>query len=204
MKYDNKTRVGVLETWERLRTGPRADEKEWDEKLTGKTASALKDKYKIAFDRTKMVPEDNDLCDRLFQAGMEMLLTMGIYNINTHRVCKYTEDEVLTAIAVAPDCLTLGEDRDSRQLKARKFDDPRPPINQGGPTGSPVTEEIFLSTMEAYAREPLVDSIVDGVVNTILGKDPIPGTPYEYAASRAEAVQVREAMARAGRPGMAF
>jgi methylamine--corrinoid protein Co-methyltransferase len=58
--------------------------------------------------------------------------------------------------------------------------------------------------MEAYAREPLVDTIVDGVVNTILGKDPIPGTPYEYAASRAEAVEVRQAMARAGRPGMAF
>ena len=46
MKYDNKTRVGVLETWERLRTGPRFDEKEWDEKLTGKTATALKDKVR--------------------------------------------------------------------------------------------------------------------------------------------------------------
>ena len=204
MKYDNKERVGVLETWERLRTGPRADEKEWDEKLTGSTATKLKEKYKLQFDRSKIIPTDDDLCDRLFEAGKEMLLTMGIYGMNTHRVCKYTEDELLTAIAVAPSELTLGEGRDSRQLKERKFDDPRPPLNQGGPTGSPVTEEIFISTMEAYAREPMVDSIVDGVVNTILGKNPIPGTPYEYAASRAEAVQVREAMARAGRPGMAF
>ena len=204
MKFDNKTRIGVLETWERLRTGPREDEKTWDEKLTGSTATKLKEKYKLQFDRSKIIPTDDDLCDRLFHAGFEMLETMGVYGMNTHRVCKYTEDEILTALAVAPDCLTIGEDRDSRQLKARKFDDPRPPINQGGPTGSPVTEEIFLATMEAYAREPLVDSIVDGVVNTILGKDPIPGTPYEYAASRAEAVEVRQAMARAGRPGMAF
>jgi len=194
----------VLETYERMRTGPRADEKEWDEKLTGKTATALKDKYKIAFDRTKMVPEDDDLCDRLFQAGLEMLETMGVYNINTHRVCKYTEDEILTAVTTAPAELTLGQDRDSRKLKARRFDDPRPPLVQGGPTGSPVTEEIFIPTIEAYAREPMVDSIVDGVMNTILGANPVPGTPYEYAASRAEAVQVREAMARAGRPGMAF
>jgi len=199
-----KQRIGVLETWDRMKTGEKVDEKLWDEKLTGQTATKLKEKYKLQFDRTKMVPTDNDLCDRLFQAGLEMLETMGIYNINTHRVCKYTHDEIMTAIEVAPDCLTIGEGRDSRQLKARKFDDPRPPLCQGGPTGSPVSEEIFTQTHEAYARESLVDSIVDGVMSTFNGHDPIPGTPYEYAASRMEATQVRLAMARAGRPGMAF
>lgn len=199
-----KERIGCLETWDRHLSGPRVDEKEWDEKLTGETAAKLKEKYKLQFDRSKIVPTDNDLCDRLYQAGLEMLVTMGVYNINTHRVCKYTEEEILTAIAVAPDCLTIGEGRDSRQLKARKFDDPRPPLNQGGPTGSPVSEDIFTATMEAYARESLVDSIVDGVMNTFNGKDPIPRTPYEYCASRMEAQQVRLAMQRAGRPGMAF
>ena len=199
-----KERVGVLETWERHLTGPRVDEKEWDEKLTGETARKLKEKYKLQFDRSKIIPTDNDLCDRLYQAGLEMLVTMGVYNINTHRVAKYTEEEILTAVAVAPDELTLGEGRDSRQLKARKFDDPRPPLNQGGPTGSPVSEEIFTATMEAYARESLVDSIVDGVMNTFNGYAPVPRQPYEYAASRMEAQQVRLAMQRAGRPGMAF
>jgi len=199
-----KQRIGVLETWDRMKTGPKVDEKEWDEKLTGQTATKLKEKYKLQFDRSKIVPTDNDLCDRLFQAGLEMLETMGIYNINTHRVCKYTKEEILTAIEVAPAELTLGEGRDSRQLKDRKFDDPRPPLVQGGPTGSPVSEEIFTQTHEAYARESLVDSIVDGVMNTFNGHDPIPGTPYEYAASRMEATQVRLAMQRAGRPGMAF
>ena len=199
-----KERIGVLETWDRMKTGEKVDEKLWDEKLTGQTATKLKEKYKLQFDRSKMIPTDNDLCDRLFQAGLEMLETMGIYNINTHRVCKYTHDEIVTAIEAAPAELTLGEGRDSRQLKDRKFDDPRPPLVQGGPTGSPVSEEIFTATHEAYARESLIDSIVDGVMNTFNGHDPIPGTPYEYAASRMEATQVRLAMARAGRPGMAF
>jgi methylamine--corrinoid protein Co-methyltransferase len=199
-----KERIGVLETWERHLTGPRMDEKEWDEKLTGSTATKLKDKYKIKFDRSKIIPTDNDLCDRLFQAGFEMLVEMGVYNMNTHRVCKYTAEEVNTAIAAAPAQLTLGEGRDSRQLKARSFDDPRPPLVQGGPTGSPVSEEIFTATMEAYARESLVDTIVDGVMNTFNGKNPVPRQPYEYAASRMEAQQVRLAMQRAGRPGMAF
>ena len=199
-----KERIGVLETWDRMKTGEKVDEKLWDEKLTGQTATKLKEKYKLQFDRSKMIPTDNDLCDRLFQAGLEMLETMGIYNINTHRVCKYTHDEIVTAIEAAPAELTLGEGRDSRQLKDRKFDDPRPPLVQGGPTGSPVSEEIFTATHEAYARESLIDSIVDGVMNTFNGHDPIPGTPYEYAASRMEATQVRLAMQRAGRPGMAF
>jgi methylamine--corrinoid protein Co-methyltransferase len=199
-----KERIGVLETWDRHLSGPIVNEKEWDEKLTGGTARKLKEKYKLQFDRSKIVPTDNDLCDRLYQAGLEMLVEMGVYNINTHRVAKYTEEEVLTAVEVAPAELTLGEGRDSRQLKDRKFDDPRPPLVQGGPTGSPVSEDIFTPTMEAYARESLVDTIVDGVMNTFNGHDPIPRQPYEYAASRMEAQQVRLAVARAGRPGMAF
>jgi methylamine--corrinoid protein Co-methyltransferase len=199
-----KERIGVLETWDRHLSGPRVDEKEWDEKLTGETATKLKEKYKIKFDRSKIIPEDDALCDRLYQAGFEMLTTMGVYNINTHRVAKYTPEEIQTAITVAPDCITLGEGRDSRQLKARRFDDPRPPLNQGGPTGSPVSEDIFMPTMEAYARESMVDTIVDGVLNSFNGKDPVPRTPYEYAASRFEAQEIRLAMARAGRPGMAF
>ena len=199
-----KERIGVLETWDRHLTGPRVDEKEWDEKITGATATKLKEKYKIKFDRSKIVPEDDALCDRLFQAGFDMLVEMGVYNINTHRVAKYTREEIQTAIAVAPECITLGEGRDSRQLKARRFDDPRPPLNQGGPTGSPVSEDIFMPTMEAYARESTVDTIVDGVLNSFNGKDPVPRTPYEYAASRFEAQEIRLAMARAGRPGMAF
>lgn len=199
-----KERIGVLESWDRMKTGPRVDEKEWDEKLTGTTATKLKEKYKLQFDRSKIVPTDNDLCDRLFRAGVEMLVTQGYFNMDTCRVCKYTEDEVMMGAAAAPDCLTLGEGKDSEQMKSRTFDDPRPPINQGGPTGAPVSENIFIPMMEAYAREPLVDSIVDGVVATWNGHEPKPGSPYEIAAVKQEAYGIRMAQQRAGRPGMAM
>lgn len=199
-----REKIGVFETYERMCTGPRVSEKEWDEVLTFKTAHAIKEKYKLQFDRSKIVPTDDDLIDRLYHAGLEMLVTQGIYNMDTGRVCKYTEDEILMAVAAAPSVITLGEGKDSRQLAGRKFDDLRPPLCQGGPTGAPVSENIFIAMHEAYAREPLIDCIVNGVMSTWNGHEPKPGSPYEIAAAKAEASQVRMAMERAGRPGMAM
>ena len=72
-----KERIGVLETWDRHLSGPMADEKEWDEKLTGGTATKLKEKYKLQFDRSKIIPDDDALCDRLYQAGFERQLKAG-------------------------------------------------------------------------------------------------------------------------------
>ena len=197
-----KERIGVLETYDRARTGPRVDETEWDQKLTYQTAHKLKEKYKLQFDRTKIIPTDTDMIDHLFQAGLEMLVSLGVYCIDTGRVIKYTEDEVLAAIAAAPYELILGEGRDSRRLAARNFDDPHPPLCQGGPTGAPVSENIFVAMHEAYAREPLVDTIVNGVLSTIKGREPKPGSPWEIAAVKAEVSMIRMATARAGRPGM--
>ena len=199
-----KEKVGVFETYDRARNGPRVDEKEWDRKITFQTANKLKEKYNLKFDRSKIIPTDTDLIDRLYQAGLEMLVEMGVFCMDTGRVIKYTEDEVLMAVAGAPRELTLGEGRDARQLAGRSFDDPRPPLNQGGPTGAPVSENIFIPMHEAYAREPLVDAIVNGVLSTINGREPKPGSPWEIAAVKGEVSMIRMAMTRAGRPGMAM
>jgi len=199
-----KEKVGVFETYDRARTGPRVDEKEWDRKITFQTANKLKEKYNLKFDRSKIIPTDTDMIDRLYQAGLEMLIEMGVFCMDTGRVIKYTEDEVLMAVAGAPRELTLGEGRDARRLAGRSFDDSRPPLNQGGPTGAPVSENIFIPMHEAYAREPLVDAIVNGVLATINGREPKPGSPWEIAAVKGEVSMIRMAMTRAGRPGMAM
>jgi methylamine--corrinoid protein Co-methyltransferase len=113
-----KEKVGVFETYDRARNGPKVDEKEWDRKITYKTANKLKEKYKLKFDRSKIIPTDTDMIDRLYQAGLEMLVEMGVFCMDTGRVIKYTEDEVLMAVAGAPRELTLGEGRDARRLTA--------------------------------------------------------------------------------------
>jgi len=132
------------------------------------------------------------------------LVTCGTFCINTGRVIKYTKEEVLNAMAGASREVVIGEGRDARRMVARYGNDPRPPLTQGGPTGAPVSENIFMETHEAFAKEPLVDCIVDGVFGSIYGHPLAKDTPWDIAAAKAEALALREAVRRAGRPGMGF
>ena len=197
-------RVTIFDAFDRAKSGLKVDEKDWDYKIIPQTASRLKEKYGIKMDKKVIIPTDKALIDSLFKAGLEMLVECGVYCIDTGRVIKYTEDEVLAAIKAAPASAILGEGKDAVELACRKYSDAKPPIIQGGPTGAPVSEEHFIKVHESYAQEPLVDTIVDGVLQTINGHDPVPNSPWEIAAVKSEAIMVRTAQLRAGRPGMAL
>lgn len=194
--------VTVFDVFDRAKTGPKMEEKTWDYEVIPQTARALKKKYNIKMDKTVIVPEDKELINNLFQAGLEMLETCGIYCIDTGRVIKYTRDEILHAIESAPDHFQYGEGQEAINVVPRAYNEKKAPVIQGGPTGSPCSEALFLPIHQAYAQEPIVDTIVDGVLQTVMGKDPTPGSPWELMAVRSEALQVREAQCRAGRAGM--
>lgn len=197
-------RVTVFDVFDRAKSGPKMDENLWDNKLIPQTASKLKEKYGIKMDKKVIVPTDKGLISNLFKAGLEMLVECGVYCMDTGRVIKYTEEEVLTAIKAAPSRATLGEGKDAVVLECRSYKDTKPPVIQGGPTGAPVSEEMFVAVHQSYAQEPMVDTIVDGVLQTINGHDPVPGSPWEIAAVKSEAILIRAAQLRAGRPGMAL
>lgn len=194
--------VTVFDVYDRAKSGQKIEEKDWDFKIIPQTATRLKKKYGIKMDKKTMIPEDKELISNLFNAGLDMLVECGIYCISTGRVIKYTRDEVLHAIKAAPDHFTFGEEQEAINVVPRAYNSAKAPVIQGGPTGSPCTEEMFLPIHQAYAQEPIVDTIVDGVLQTIMGKDPVPGSPWEIMAVRSEALQVREAQIRAGRRGM--
>lgn len=197
-------KVTVFDVFDRAKSGRKVDEQEWDNKIIPQTATRLKEKYGIKMDKKVIVPTDQTLIDNLFKAGLEMLVECGVYCMDTGRVIKYTEEEVLTSVNAAPSRAILGEGRDAVTLACRSYKDPRPPIIQGGPTGAPVSEDMFIACHQSYAQEPLIDTIVDGVLQTINGKDPVPGSPWEIAAVKSEAIMIRAAQLRAGRPGMAL
>lgn len=197
-----KQRVGVFEAYNRALTGPKVSEDEWNYKIIPNTLTKLKEKYGIKMDKRQIIPTDPVLINNLFKAGLEMLVETGVYCMDTGRVIKFTEEEVLTAIKGTPKSFYLGEGKDAVLMIDRKPNESRPPIIQGGPTGAPVSEDQFLNMHEAYAKEPLVDTIVNGVLQTIHGNDPKPNTPWEIAAVRSEVMQIRQACIRAGRGGM--
>lgn len=131
-----------------------------------------------------------------------MLIENGIYCIDTGRIIKVTEEEVKEALKKAPEKLVIGEGKEAKEMVAKKPGDGRKPLVQGGPTGAPVSENIFLPMFQSYAQEALVDCIVSGVMSTIEGHEAFPGSPWEIKATRTEVALVREACRKAGRPGM--
>ena len=48
----------IGDIYDRAKSGPKVDEKEWDFKLIPKTASVLKKKYQIKMDKNQIIPTD--------------------------------------------------------------------------------------------------------------------------------------------------
>ena len=191
----------VTDVYERFVKGKKVPESEWDYTIIPQNLTALKEKYHIDFGDT-IIPEDPEVKDALFQAGLEMLVETGFYCQDLGRVMKVTEEEVWEGIKKTPKKLILGEGRDIARFYPRHGNSPVKPIIQGGPTGSPVSEEMFIKIMQSYAQEAVVDDLVDGVMDTVEGKKAKSGTPYEIRATMQELRMTKEARTRAGRPGL--
>jgi methylamine--corrinoid protein Co-methyltransferase len=195
--------ITPYEAYNRSAKGPKVAEKDFDYTILPTNLMSIKEKYNIKFGK-EIIPEDKELIHNLFLAGMEMLVTTGMYNADTGRIIKVSEEEVKEGIKKTPKRLTLGEHRDAVDFAPRRGNSSIKPIIQGGPTGAPVSEDIFVQVMQSYAQEAVVDTLVNGVMATIEGNPATTNTPWEIRATMAELRAVREARIRAGRPYMAI
>lgn len=176
-------------------------EQKWDYEIIPKRAKMLKEAYGLDF-KNNIIPTDSEQIDNLFLAGMDILLTCGIFNPDVGRVMNFEEEEIYQGLKMAPKRLVLGEGKEKYILKPRHGNDMRMPIVIGGPTGAPVSERLFESVITSYAQEPMVNGIVSGVIGTIQGNAATTNSPWEIKATMAEIRHVREATSMAGRPGM--
>jgi hypothetical protein len=92
---------------DRSENGSYIKESAYDMALARKTAELVR-KHGIHFDRQVVVPADDDLADRLYEAGLELFLEMGVYNQSTERRIQFTRPEVEAAVASAPRAITHG------------------------------------------------------------------------------------------------
>jgi methylamine---corrinoid protein Co-methyltransferase len=191
----------VCDVYDRFVKGKRVPESDWDYTVIPQNATALKEKYKLHFGKNS-IPEDNKTKNDLFQAGLEMLVNTGYYCQDLGRVMKVTEEEVWEGIKKTPTKIILGEGRDIARFYPRHGNSPVKPVIQGGPTGSPISEDIFVQVMQSYAQEAVIDDLVNGVMTTIEGHPAKSGSPYEIRATMAELRATKEARIRAGRPGL--
>jgi methylamine--corrinoid protein Co-methyltransferase len=191
----------IGDVYDRFVKGKKVAESDWDYTILPTKLTELKEKYKLNFGN-KFIPEDKQTINNLFNAGLEMLVETGYYCTDLGRVMKVTEEEVWEGIKKTPTKLIMGEGRDIARFYPRRGNSPVKPIIQGGPTGSPISEDIFVQVMQSYAQEAVVDTLVNGVYTTIEGHPAKTNTPYEIYAMMAELRAVKEARVRAGRPGM--
>ena len=191
----------ITDVYDRFVKGKKVKAEDWDYKVTPENLTALKQKYNLSFGKD-IIPEDKEVKENLFNAGLEMLVTTGFYCQDLGRVMHVTEEEVWEGIKKTPTKLILGEGKDIARFYPRHGNAPVKPIIQGGPTGSPISEDVFVQVMQSYAQEGVVDTLVNGVMTTIEGHPAKTRTPYEIRATMAELRATKEARVRAGRPGL--
>jgi len=186
---------------ERSESGPYMKEADFDMTLM-KTVMKLVKEYQIEFDPMVLVPSDDDLADRVYQAAVELVLEMGFYNQSTQRRILFSREEIDQAVSLAPSELLLGEGKDAVVERHREVEGMEPCCMHSGPTGTPISEQYHGLILQSCAQEQLVDCLGHGSVATYQGQLIIPGTPLEILAAQRDAVQARESIRKAGRPGM--
>jgi len=196
----------VLSNWQteivkRSEIGPYLPEAEFERALT-RLVPELVRKHGIHYDPQVLIPSDDDMADRLYQAGMDLFLEMGAYNMSTERRILFSRGEVEEAVAAAPSAVRLGEGKDAVVMCWRGVESQVPCVVHSGPTGTPCSERYHPLILQSCAQEPLVDCLGAGSVSTYMGRPIIPGSPLEILGVQRDAAAAREAARRAGRPGI--
>ncbi|MFW9779885.1 MAG: monomethylamine:corrinoid methyltransferase [Candidatus Heimdallarchaeota archaeon] len=192
-------RINVI--LDRAQTGPVCLEKDFDLKVLVPALRRVIKEYDISFDRTQPIPTDNDLADKLWEAAWDLYLEVGTLCTDTYRRILFSEEEIQEALGNFPGKFTVGFGRDSREIAARRIEDPQRPYCLFSPDIT-CDEDLFVPMSMAYLQEPLADGVCAPILEEIEGMPIRSGYPSELKGSVAHAMMFREAARRAGRPGI--
>ena len=188
---------------DRALTGPICTERDFDLEIFVPNLRDVLAKYDIKYDPNNPVPADDDLADRVWQAGIEFLSNTGVYCVDTERRILFTKDEIAEALKTGPQGVILGAGKDAKTMPKRLPEDKALPWCSVGACGSPVSSEWnLLNLVKAYAENPLGDSIATPSLASLDGREVVAGSPLGVEGAIRTVILVREALRRAGRPGM--
>ena len=191
------------EIFDRMHQGATVEEQAFDMRLF-EAVERMKRKYDIRYDREHPVPTDDAMADRCFAAGRELYAEVGTYCVDTHRVARFSLEEMDAALDGAPSAVTWGTEGDARELAHRPVASDVPVFVYGGiQTILFSDEQTMLAVYRACCRCRDVHGIWGGIVPTTeAGTEVRGGTPQEVRPYRRSALLLRQAAAEAGRPGM--
>ena len=194
--------LNFLDIYERALKGPIMSEQDFDIKVFIPRLRKVVKAYGIEYDKENPVPTDDAAADNLFDAAVEFLSQVGVYCQDTNRVIQFTREEILQAAREAPGRCFAGEGKDAGVFGMRKPDDGKVPWLHVGSGIVATSEEMMTNLIEAYGSIAEADSISISALDSIRGIPVMAGSPAElYAAIRGVKIG-REALRRAGRPGL--
>ena len=194
--------INYFDLIERFETGPQLAKEDWDLERVALPVRRLVKKYHLDWNPERVVPDDPDLADRVFQAALELACDTGSYSLSTRRTVSFTPEEIESGFREAPQELVMGEGADARTLYARRILDKRPPLVWAGNPGCPTPEKLFLPYGISCMQEPVVDLVTCGSLTHVDGHAVTTAGPLEVAATRRELDLLHEGLRRVGRPGM--
>lgn len=180
-------------------TGEYMKEADFDRRVS-LLANQLVKKHGIKYEPLQVIPSDDGLADRLYQAGVELFLELGVYCKDTGRIIKFTTEQLDWALKHAATSVTYGQGPDLRTMTHRTVEDSKPPFCFNTPVGCSVAEERFVAMVQSYAQEPLSDTFSSAFSLTVHGRPIKSGTPQEIEAAIWNVIKLREAAHAAGRP----
>jgi methylamine--corrinoid protein Co-methyltransferase len=195
--------MNFKEVARRAETGPLMDANDFLMQRVAANVMQLQKKYDVRWDGGTLVNLDDDLADRCWEAGKELLLTAGFYSMNSRRVVEFTPQEVEHALRFAPSRLAMGQGKDVVTIHHRDVEDPRLPFIFSGPFNADTHEDMFVRLNEAFAQERIIDCLfLPGYLKELDGQMIRPNSGLSSRAAVLYGQWAREAVRRAGRPGM--
>lgn len=178
------------------------EEEAFERQLIAPTVKKLIEEYDLKFDDSVIVNSDDDLADRVFQAGLDLATEAGMFCQSTSRRIVWTREELLEGLRDCHSEIVMGAGADSVVCKARVPDDNERVVVAGGAYGVPVPEHMYIPMSLSYVQEGIIDVVDNPSLESVYGHPVKAGSPWEVLAARREAELALQAINIAGRPGM--
>ncbi|GMQ94746.1 MAG: hypothetical protein BMS9Abin12_2251 [Acidimicrobiia bacterium] len=195
-------RPRLVEVLYRAETGPIIEEAAFERTLVTPTIRAAVEHYGIKFDEETAVNSDDDLADRVFQAGFDVARDVGLFCQDTSRRIVWTQKELEAGLRYCPSEVTFGLGVDTVTLRTRTPEDTNRVGIVGGAYGVPVPEEMYVPLALSYLKEPIFDSVDNPSLETVYGHPIKAGTAWEVLGARREAELALLAAGMVGRSGI--
>lgn len=197
--------MNFKEIAKRGESGPLVESNDFLLQRVSMNVMKLQKKYDVKWDGKSFINLDDDMADRCWAAGKELLSTAGILSMNSRRIIEFTPDEIDEGLEYCKGEVAMGEGKDITVAYHRGVDDPRKPFIFSGPFNADTHEDMFVKLNEGFAQEKIIDCLfLPGYLKELDGLMIRPNSGLSSRAAVLYGEWAREAIRRAGRPGMAI